>query len=56
MVDQNPSGKVQTVLGPIDPESLGITLTHEHLLLDVAFLEPPRDRASDKGFYEKPVS
>ena len=56
MVDQNASGKVQTVLGPIDPESLGITLTHEHLLIDIAFLEPPRDRASDKGFYEKPVS
>ena len=56
MVDQNASGKVQTVLGPIDPGSLGITLTHEHLLVDIAFLEPPIDRASDKGFYEKPVS
>ena len=26
------SGKVHTVLGPIDPEDLGITLPHEHLL------------------------
>lgn len=29
-----PSGKVQTVLGPVDPSTLGPTLTHEHLLLD----------------------
>ena len=29
------SGKVQTVLGPIEPEDLGITLTHEHLLIDL---------------------
>ena len=39
------AGKVQTVLGLIDPEELGITLPHEHLLLDgtvsgVYFIEP----------------
>lgn len=28
-------GKIQTVLGPIDPEVLGFTLTHEHLLHDL---------------------
>src|SRR5262249_46159085 len=27
-------GKVMTVLGPIAPEDLGVTYTHEHLLLD----------------------
>ena len=32
-------GKIQTVLGPIAPESLGPTLMHEHLLCDVT---PPR--------------
>ena len=26
--------EVQTVLGPISPEALGVTLSHEHLLLD----------------------
>ncbi|RDU98707.1 phosphotriesterase family protein [Trinickia dinghuensis] len=31
-------GKIQTVLGPIEPESLGPTLMHEHLLID---LVPP---------------
>ena len=28
------AGKVQTVLGLIDPQDLGMTLTHEHLLVD----------------------
>lgn len=27
------SGKVQTVLGPVDPEQLGRTMTHEHLTM-----------------------
>jgi phosphotriesterase-related protein len=29
------SGRVQTVLGPIDPEEVGPTLPHEHVLCDV---------------------
>jgi phosphotriesterase-related protein len=29
------SGKVETVLGPIDPEELGHTLPHEHVLIDL---------------------
>ena len=28
------SGKVQTVLGLVEPDDLGVTLPHEHLLLD----------------------
>ncbi|NXH11656.1 PTER protein, partial [Bucco capensis] len=28
------SGKVQTVLGPVEPECLGYTLTHEHLTMN----------------------
>lgn len=31
-------GKVMTVNGPVAPESLGITLPHEHLLMDA---QPP---------------
>uniref|UniRef100_A0A2P2I146 Phosphotriesterase-related protein n=2 Tax=Hirondellea gigas TaxID=1518452 RepID=A0A2P2I146_9CRUS len=36
-------GKVLTVLGPVEPCSLGRTLTHEHLSLDfrVAYTSPP---------------
>ena len=29
------SGKVETVLGPVDPEELGHTLPHEHVLIDL---------------------
>ena len=44
-----PSGHAQTVLGPIPGEAMGITLPHEHLLIDftVMFAEPedPGQRA-----------
>ncbi|KAM4689645.1 N-acetyltaurine hydrolase isoform 1-T3 [Discoglossus pictus] len=37
------SGKVQTVLGPIHPNQLGYTLTHEHLTMafDCCYCPPP---------------
>ena len=40
------SGKVQTVLGAIDPSMLGVTLSHEHVLWDASFLfvEPEEDQ------------
>ena len=36
------SGRIQTVLGLIDPASLGITLPHEHIMVDGSawFIEP----------------
>ena len=36
------AGQAQTVLGPIAGEAMGITLPHEHLLIDfeVMFREP----------------
>jgi len=41
------SGKVQTVLGPVDPESLGATITHEHLLIDFTVVfQPPNNPKS----------
>ena len=50
------AGQVQTVLGVIAPDAMGITLPHEHLLIDfkVMFAEPPT--ASDKGRAAEPVS
>src|SRR4029450_2861534 len=50
------SGKAQTVLGPVDGDAMGITLPHEHLLIDfkVMFKEP--DAAADKGRALAPVS
>ena len=51
-----PAGHVQTVLGTIAPEQMGVTLPHEHLLIDfkVMFAEPAA--ASDKGRAHEPVS
>jgi len=50
------AGQIQTVLGAIAPEAIGITLPHEHLLIDfrVMFVEPAA--ASDKGRAWEPVS
>jgi phosphotriesterase-related protein len=53
------SGKVQSVLGTIDPGSLGITLPHEHLLIDqtlggVYFVEP--ESLSERALAHQPVS
>src|SRR5512132_79823 len=37
-------GKVMTVLGAIEPQDLGITLTHEHLLVDLrVWSQEPHD-------------
>ena len=53
---QRPVGKVQTVLGPIDAEELGVTLPHEHLIIDSScdFVDPPT--ASDRLLARRPVS
>jgi phosphotriesterase-related protein len=47
---------VNTVLGPIAPEQLGVTLMHEHLLLDATpwFREP--ETGSMRGIAHQPVS
>ena len=50
------AGKVQTVLGAIEPETLGITLTHEHLLLDASGTFVPPETASEIGLSRQPVS
>src|SRR6185503_15002522 len=41
------SDRIQTVLGPIAPQDLGVTLAHEHLLFDLRCLweAPPPERA-----------
>jgi phosphotriesterase-related protein len=50
------AGQVQTVLGAVAPDAIGVTLPHEHLLIDfkVMFAEPAA--ASDKGRAGEPVS
>ena len=50
------TGKVQTVLGPIEPDRLGITLTHEHILIDLGcYFEMP-DEASERAWVDAPVA
>lgn len=54
MVKSELAGKAQTVLGVIDGKDLGITLTHEHLLIDGKFIFTEPSGASERGLaYEK---
>ena len=51
-----PTGKVQTVLGPVDPDSLGITSTHEHLVVDLGcYFQSPAE-ASERAWIDAPLT
>ncbi len=56
MTDTDLSGKVQTVLGAVEPESLGPTTTHEHLLIDFSCMFQEPDEASEKHRAHQPVT
>jgi len=56
MNTQKITGKVQTVLGLIDPDDLGITIPHEHLLGDISCWFDEPSEASEKGLAHQPVS
>ena len=50
------TGLAQTVLGPVRPEELGPTMTHEHVLIDfTSILQPPEDPSNPGPAFE-PVS
>lgn len=49
------SGKVMTVLGPIPVEAMGVTLMHEHLLLDASSWWKRPCCAADIGMAERPI-
>jgi len=42
------AGRVQTVTGLVDSDSLGITMPHEHLFVDVTCMFDPPTEASDR--------
>ncbi len=50
------AGKVQTVLGPIDPNGVGATITHEHLLIDFIPVLQEIPGASNLKRMHEPVS
>ena len=56
MPQDDRTGKVQTVLGLIEPAQLGVTLTHEHLLVDLTVLREEAAEATAKAIFQKPVS
>lgn len=51
------TGKVQTVLGLIEPDELGFTLPHEHLLLDLSVrFKLMEQNVTARAMAEKPVT
>ena len=50
------AGKVQTVLGLIDPEDVGITLPHEHVLTDLTVFFKEPEAAGEKLLAHQLVS
>ena len=56
MTNRTQAGMVQTVLGPIRPQELGVTLPHEHLLIDMRAVRGVPTDASARELYDKPVS
>jgi phosphotriesterase-related protein len=54
--DVTMKGKVQTVLGPIEPGQMGVTLTHEHLLIDLDGYFSQAEEASMRLYADRPVT
>ena len=49
-------GKAQTVLGPVPAGELGVSLTHEHLLIDLGSTFTPPDNATSYSYAYQPVT
>ncbi len=50
------SGSVMTVLGPIPVEDLGITMVHEHTLIDSGVNGPEPQEVSKAHFFHRPLT
>lgn len=46
MTEQGRAGKVQTVTGLVEPQTLGVTMPHEHLFVDLSCMFDPPTEAS----------
>ena len=49
-------GKVVTVNGPVDPEALGVTLSHEHVLVDLSVYAAEPRSEHQKRVAGRPLS
>lgn len=56
MPNKELSGKIQTVLGPVEPASLGPVSTHEHLLIDFTCMFKPPAEASVRHRAYQPIT
>ena len=56
MAIREQSGRVQTVVGTVAPETLGPTMTHEHLLIDMSFMFEMPDEASQRFMATQPIT
>ena len=50
------SGKVQTVLGLIEGVELGVTLAHDHVLIDGTFMYVEPEEMSQKGLAHEEIT
>jgi phosphotriesterase-related protein len=50
------AGQALAVLGPVAGEAMGITLPHEHLLIDFGVMFVAPETASERGLARQPVS
>ena len=50
------AGKVQTVLGLVEPGALGVTMPHEHLFVDLSCMFDPPTEATDRHRAYAPFS
>ena len=50
------SGKISTVLGPIDPSEAGLTLMHEHIFVDGSCFQSIPDEASNKILIQSEIN
>ena len=50
------SSKAQTVLGPVDAADLGVTITHEHLLIYASHIAKPPAAADERALFDAPVT
>jgi phosphotriesterase-related protein len=48
--------KVQTVLGPIEPSEMGVTITHEHLFIDMKGYSYQPEEATKRALWNKPYT